>query len=326
MADSRRLLFLVSLVAAFVAIEGFSASPIGLPLKGFGGALDRHVGLRTPPSFSLRSRSVPFRSVQTLGRIHMSSVQESWDNHFSAFGAQDVDKILKDYTEESQIVVYDAVADKETVFTGLSGAKDCFDGLFATLSDLSELAAPNIIVEENPKGMVFLQWACPSSGITAATDTFIFDENNKIAKQNVVVWPKSGGEGSTPLQTSPTGGAVQEGWDNHFSAFGAQDVEKILKDYTEESKIVVSNWDSGSAEYKTYTGLAEIKECFEGLFDTLSDISELGAPAIRVEEAPHPMVFLVWQCPSSGIVKATDTFLFDKEGKIVKQNVVVQPA
>lgn len=330
MAHSRSFLFLALALAAFMAVESFSIAPIsGLSLKGFGGAVSHHIGLRTPPSPSLRSRlsAVSSRRVQNLGGLHMSSVQASWDNHFSAFGGQDVDMILKDYTEASQIVVYDAVNDKETVCKGLSEVKSCFEGLFGDLSDLSELSAPTIIVEENPKGMVFLQWKCPSSGVEAATDTFIFDENNKIIKQNLVTWVTPKGDDNSPTLSaasvsSPTGGAVQKGWDNHFSAFAAQDVEKILKDYTEQSQVVVS--DSNSGEYKTFTGLAEIKTCFEGLFKDLSDTSQLAAPAIRVEEAPYPMVFLVWECPSSGIVKATDTFLFDDEGKIVKQNVVVK--
>ena len=30
---------------------------------------------------------------------------------------------------------------------------------------------------------------------------------------------------------------VQPAWDNHFAAFGGQDVSKVLLDYCEESKI-----------------------------------------------------------------------------------------
>ena len=33
------------------------------------------------------------------------------------------------------------------------------------------------------------------------------------------------------------------------------------------------------------------------------------------------MVFLVWRCPSSGFTHVTDTFLFDEDGKIAKQNI-----
>merc|ERR1711881_640420 len=102
----------------------------------------------------------------------------------------------------------------------------------------------------------------------------------------------------------PAGGPVQASWDNHFAAFGGQDVDKILKDYTEKSVIKV---------YDQITGeLAEFKGLFTGLFKDLSDTSGLAAPAIRVEEASGGIagsVFLVWRRPTSGFTHVTDTFL-----------------
>merc|ERR1712164_107880 len=93
------------------------------------------------------------------------------------------------------------------------------------------------------------------------------------------------------LVTAPAGGPVQASWDNHFAAFG---------------------------------GLAGVKELFTGLFKDLHDTSGLAAPAIRVEEASEGIagsVFLVWRCPTSGFTHVTDTFLFDEDGKIAKQNI-----
>ena len=113
---------------------------------------------------------------------------------------------------------------------------------------------------------------------------------------------------------------MQASWDNHFAAFGGQDVDKILLDYTEASVIKVYNQTSGALD--EYEGLGRIRECFTGLFESLSDTSGLAAPAIRVEEGegvPAGSVFLVWRCPTSGYAHATDTFLFDDEGKIAKQ-------
>ena len=117
-------------------------------------------------------------------------VQPAWDNHFAAFGGQDVDKVLKDYTEASVIKVYDQITGELTEFKGLKGVKDLFTGLFKDMPDLSGLAAPAIRVEEateDKAGMVFLVWRCPSSGYNHATDTFLFDKDGKIAKQNVVI-------------------------------------------------------------------------------------------------------------------------------------------
>merc|ERR1712224_301354 len=89
--------------------------------------------------------------------------------------------------EQSKIVAYNWHDNTEVEFNGIAGAKECFTSLFAALPDLSGLAAPEIHVEEgNPKS-VFLIWRCPSSGYNQATDTFLFDKDGKIAKQNVVI-------------------------------------------------------------------------------------------------------------------------------------------
>ena len=69
-----------------------------------------------------------------------------------------------------------------------------------------------------------------------------------------------------------------------------------------------------------------MRDCFEGIFNTLSDLSALGAPVQVVQEAPRSQVFLQWSCPSSGILEATDTFTFDASGKIKNQNVVLLTA
>ena len=156
------------------------------------------------------------------------------------------------------------------------------------------------------------------------TDTFLFDDAGKIVRQTVCILNEGAPAGKAPLCTEPQGGPVQASWDNHFAAFGAQDVDKILLDYTEKSVIKVYN--QVTDELVEFKGLKAVKECFTGLFKDLSDLSGLAAPAIRVEEATEDkagMVFLVWRCPSSGYNHATDTFLFDAAGKIAKQNVVI---
>ena len=165
----------------------------------------------------------------------------AWDNHFAAFGSQDVGKILLDYCEQSKIVVYNWHDDTETVYNGMAGAKRCFNELFVKLKDLSGLAAPEIHVEEgNPKS-VFLIWRCPTSGFTHCTDTFLFDDAGKIVRQTVCILNEGAPACKAPLCTEPQGGPVQASWDNHFAAFGAQDVDKILLDYTEKSTIKVYN-------------------------------------------------------------------------------------
>ena len=156
-------------------------------------------------------------------------VAPAWDNHFAAFGSQDVSKVLLDYCEQSKIVAYNWHDNTEVEFNGIAGAKEYFTNLFAALPDLSGLAAPEIHVEEgNPKS-VFLIWRCPSSGVAHCTDTFLFDDAGKIARQYVVQLTEGAPAGKAPLCTEPAGGPVQASWDNHFAAFGGQDVDKILK-------------------------------------------------------------------------------------------------
>ena len=115
-----------------------------------------------------------------------STVTAAWDNHFSAFGGQDLEKILLDYTDESEVIVWDTKTGTRSDFKGLAGVKDLFTGLFAKLSDLSTLAAPLIEVQES-SGMVFLVWEYPGCGYQKVTDTFIF-KGDKILRQNIVVF------------------------------------------------------------------------------------------------------------------------------------------
>ena len=110
--------------------------------------------------------------------------------------------------------------------------------------------------------------------------------------------------------------AVQAGWDNHFAAFGEQDLDKIMLDYTEESEMTLYNESDGSKT--VFKGLAGVRECFTGLFKSLSDLGTLDAPVVHCEDQ---QVFLVWKCPGMGYKEVTDSFLFDEQGKIVKQNI-----
>lgn len=260
------------------------------------------------------------------------SVQASWDNHFAAFGTQDVPKIKKDYTDKSVVSVWDL--DKKLVqYKGLDGVTDLFKGLFKILSDTSGLKAPVIKVDKwEGGGMVFLVWLCPTSGLPLVTDTFIFDKDFKILRQNIVNF--KGAHAETDKRRLEELGtdrrrleepSVQASWDNHFAAFGKQDVPAILKDYTESS--VVRVYDFSAKKLTKYEGLDGVKDLFTGLFKILSDTSGLKAPVAQVEQwEGGGMVFLVWKCPTSGLPLVTDSFIFDKDFKILRQNIVSWPA
>lgn len=118
------------------------------------------------------------------------SIQAAWDNHFKAFGDQDLDKIMLDYDETSVARVYNNADGKKDEFAGLTAIRGMFEQLFKDLPDLATLEAP--IVDVDAAGnQVFLVWKCPGCGFDTATDTFIFGPNFKIKRQNIVITKKA---------------------------------------------------------------------------------------------------------------------------------------
>merc|ERR1712194_515766 len=117
--------------------------------------------------------------------------------------------------------------------------------------------------------------------------------------------------------------SVADAWANHLDAFNEQDLQKIMLDYDETSRVTIYNNADGSKV--VYKGLAEIQHMFEELFDGLSDLSTLEAPVIAVDDlyGGGGTVFLVWKCPGCGFETAADTFIFGPDKKVKIQNIVV---
>ncbi|CAM9961750.1 unnamed protein product [Laminaria digitata] len=111
---------------------------------------------------------------------------------------------------------------------------------------------------------------------------------------------------------------VQAAWDNHSAAFGGKDLDKILLDYDENS--IITTYDQTKDEQQTYNGVEGARSLFTGLFEALSDLNDLSVPVADVSE-DSKMVFLIWRCPASGFVDATDTFVYSDNNKIYRQNV-----
>lgn len=134
----------------------------------------------------------PLKSVPQKPRYLPKTVQEAWDNHFSAFGEQNLDKIMLDYDEKSVTRVWNNVTGKKDEFVGVAAIRSCFAGLFKDLSDLKTLEAPVVDVDEEGR-QVFLVWKCPGCNYETATDTFIYKQYRgamKISRQNIVVTKK----------------------------------------------------------------------------------------------------------------------------------------
>jgi ketosteroid isomerase-like protein len=248
------------------------------------------------------------------------------DHHFAAVAGHNVDQILVDYSDRSVVAVYSMQAGQQYVFKGLLAIEACFQGLCGVLSDLTTFDTLVSDVDERQTiGSAFRAWTCPSSGIELASDTFLLDEAQKISMETLVLWatdivlPVDMAGLSTSIGLSD--GPVRDVWNNHVSAFGAKDVDRVLLDYTDDSLVVVFDKQSGTKT--VFSGLSGVKELFIGLFTDLIDLSELGVPFIQVTEEPGS-VFLIWKCPSSNVSSATDTVFVDEHAKIKYQTVVIE--
>jgi hypothetical protein len=241
-----------------------------------------------------------------------ANVSEAWTNHVQAFGGQDLDKIMLDYDAYSvaRVHVIGSSGPAVATYKGTAEIRVMFAELFAALADRSQLDIPHLFVEEEP-GQVFLIWNSPTDGHYNCTDTFIFDDALKIRRQNIVV------KYSTVSASKEQ--KIRAGWANHFSAFGEQNLTKILLDYNDQS--VVRVYSNAQRSETVYTGLQDIAGLFTGLFSSLGS-APVEVPVVEVDPAGD-QVFLVWKAPSAGFVDVTDTFIFDADGLIVRQNIVI---
>jgi len=274
-----------------------------------------------------------------------TSVGEAWANHFGAFGAGDVDKIMWDYDDESVVAVFNDACTEETGYAEYKGLeiKDFFEALFSRLGSPQSngtLTVPefsggdtNPIVEPTESldstANVFLVWNSVGEGVGATTDTFLWKQGYKVMKQNIVTNEISQCTAVSRVEQKRTerrlqeSTIIEEAWENHLNSFGGQNLTSIMFDYVATSVIRV--FDNNGNIYSTHTGLAEIEAMFVGLFEAINAAKigdETGVEVRKVEVEPeYKSVFLVWK--SFSHPKATDTFLFDDAGKIVRQNIAV---
>jgi hypothetical protein len=230
-----------------------------------------------------------------------------------------------DYDEDSVIRVWDLNSpDGQSTYRGLAEIQDFFVNLFDELEPSYTANDFVIPVEKVRDGMVFLVWTAVEAGIPQATDTFLFKTDGvTILDQNIVVNRDDGGVlRRRLLDTHATD--VAGAWENHFEAFAAQDLDRIMLDYTDTSEVRVYNFaanESCTTDCEVlYTGTGEIRDMFEVLFAELWDLSCVGVPLVNVTNS---MVFLVWENPCTGHLWATDTFGFDG-AKIQYQNIVLE--
>jgi len=104
---------------------------------------------------------------------------------------------------------------------------------------------------------------------------------------------------------------TEEVLNHHLTSFSQGDIESIMEDYTQDSKLIVQD--------ETLTGLDNIRAAFTEFFGGLFKPGTYEFTLDRTEISGE-IAYIVWHSTNQGMdVKlGTDTFLI-KEGKIAVQ-------
>jgi hypothetical protein len=114
---------------------------------------------------------------------------------------------------------------------------------------------------------------------------------------------------NTPLPTFSEESTSQV-LDHHWKAFGANDLEAVMADYTEESILITPE--------KTFKGLKEIRDNFVFAFT----IFPKGSSTLKIRKSivQQDVGYITWEATTPKMKKSfnTDTFIIH-DGKIVRQ-------
>jgi ketosteroid isomerase-like protein len=107
--------------------------------------------------------------------VIQTKTEEIFNHHISAFVEADVHEVLKDFTEESELLTPDGA------LKGLNAIRSFFEEAFRMLPKGSALEIKQTIIRDN---IAYAVWSGHSSfvNIPLGTDTFIM-ENDKISYQ-----------------------------------------------------------------------------------------------------------------------------------------------
>lgn len=113
------------------------------------------------------------------------TAQETFQHHVEALGAQDLDEIVADYTDDVIFV------DNGIVRRGLEGVRQGFVELIGTVPDAS-WQLPTKVFEGD---ILYLEWTADSAEnrVDDGTDTFVFTEDGQIRVQTVKYTPRAKG-------------------------------------------------------------------------------------------------------------------------------------
>jgi ketosteroid isomerase-like protein len=140
------------------------------------GARETHPEWAASSSF----RKIPSNNITqtTKNKNKMdNAVEQTLMHHLTAFGNNNLDEILKDYTDESVIMT------PTGSIKGLTEIREFFKDFFAVIPTGSSFTMKQKTIVGN---VAYIFWASESSStkILAGTDTFVF-EDNKIKYHTV---------------------------------------------------------------------------------------------------------------------------------------------
>jgi ketosteroid isomerase-like protein len=109
--------------------------------------------------------------------ITQITTQEVLDHHIAAFKDADVRELLKDYTEESELLTHDGA------IKGLTAIQSFFEEVFKIIPKGANFQLKQMI---NRDDVIYIAWNCdsPFVNIPMGTDTFLI-ENEKIKYQTL---------------------------------------------------------------------------------------------------------------------------------------------
>ncbi len=106
---------------------------------------------------------------------------------------------------------------------------------------------------------------------------------------------------------------VLETLQHHLKALGAQDIDAIVSDYTDESVLITPD--------TTVRGTSELRDFFTSALKAMPGFVD--ALALSRQEIEGDIAYIVWTAPGF-MTLGTDTFLV-RDGKIVVQTFTGQP-
>jgi len=118
----------------------------------------------------------------------ITTAKHVFEQYMSALYARDIAAVMSCYSKESVLVYYDG-ADSSSVsshtHSGLPAIQTFMTDLFAQMAENADFDAPFVDIEEWPVKNAFAIWTSLSSGFTGCSETVTYNDDLKIANQNL---------------------------------------------------------------------------------------------------------------------------------------------